>query len=198
MFDSREYKVIKMLIEGNKDKVKDNPELTNTLESILSKIETVDEVSLPVNVTQNEIAEVVRLTTSIETKIKKYTSLSGGNNLLELETIKKEITNEMTYLSSYRDRFIYELEFLDEVFRKEIYSRLLVELNKSTGISIAQAEKVINNDARYQKTRRDLNNLKIIIGNLKTKYSFFEKALQLIIQSVSVAGKELHNSKLDN
>jgi hypothetical protein len=198
MFDSQEYKVIKMLILGNKERVKDNVELTNTLDNILSKIETIDEVVLPINLTQKEINEVVRLTTSIEDKIKRYTNLPGGTNLLELETIKKEITNEMTYLSSYRDRFLYELEFLDEVFRKEIYSRLLVEINKSTGVSIAQAEKVINNDERYQKIRRDLNQLKIIIGNMKTKYSFFEKALQLIIQSVSVAGKELHNSKLDN
>jgi hypothetical protein len=198
MFDSEEYRVIKMLIEGNKEKVKDNVELTAVLDTILHKIEGVNEVSLPTSISREDMATVTRLINSIETNIKRYTSTPGGANLTLLETIKKEITQEMVYLSTFRDRFIYELEFLDEVFRKELFSQLVKEISTRDGISITQAEKVVNIEDRYMKIRRDLQSLKIILGNVKTKYSFFEKSLQLIIQSVSVAGKELHNSKLDN
>jgi hypothetical protein len=198
MFDSEEYRVIKMLIEGNKEKVKDNVELTAVLDTILHKIEGVNEVSLPTSISREDMATVTGLINSIENNIKRYTSAPGGANLLLLETIKKEITQEMVYLSSFRDRFIYELEFLDEVFRKELFSQLVKEISTRDGISITQAEKVVNIEDRYMKIRRDLQSLKIILGNVKTKYSFFEKSLQLIIQSVSVAGKELHNSKLDN
>lgn len=198
MFDSEEFRVIQMLIEGNKERVKDNAELTAILNNILGKIKEVNEVSLPTNITHEEMETVTRLINSIEANIRKYTSTPGGNNLTVLETIKKEITTEMSYLSSFRDKFIYELEFLDEVFRKELFSQLVKEIATRDGISITQAEKVVNTEERYKKVRRDLHNLKLIMGNLKTKYSFFEKSLQLIIQSVSVAGKELHNSKLDN
>lgn len=198
MFDSEEYRVIKMLIEGNKEKVKDNTELTQTLNNILDKISDIGEIVLPVNITKDEILTVNTLTNSIEAKIKTYTNLPSGGNLIELETIKKQITSEMASLSSYRDKFIYELEFLDDVFKKEVYAQLVKEISVRDGISIPQAEKIIHNEEKYQKIRRDLYNLKIIIGNLKTKYAFFEKVLQIIIQSVSVAGKELHNSKMDN
>lgn len=198
MFDSEELKVIKMLIEGNKEKVKANAELTQTLENILHKIDNVSEITLPINITKEEITTVNELTRKIEEKIKKYTSLPSGGNLIELETIKKEITSEMASLSSFRDKFIYELEFLDDVFKKEIYGQLVKEISIRDGISIPQAEKLIHNEDKYQKIRRDLHQLKLIIGNLKTKYGFFEKILQIIIQSVSVASKEFHNSRLDN
>lgn len=198
MFDSEELRVIKLLIESSKEKVKDNVEVSNTLDSILLKISDVSEFTLPMNITREEIATVTDLTQKIEESIKNYTSLSGNSNLVILEQIKKDITGNMVYLSSFRDKFLYELEFLDEVFRKELFSQLVKEIAIRDAISITQAEKVVNTDERYQKTRRDLHNLKLIIGNLKTKYSFFEKSLQLIIQSVSVAGKEMHNSRLDN
>lgn len=198
MFDSEELRVIKLLIESSKEKVKDNVEVSNTLESILLKISDVSSFTLPVNITREEIATVTDLTQKIEEAIKNYTSLSGSSNLVILEQIKKDITGNMVYLSSFRDKFLYELEFLDEVFRKELFSQLVKEIALRDAISITQSEKVVNTDERYQKIRRDLHNLKLIIGNLKTKYSFFEKSLQLIIQSVSVAGKEMHNSRLDN
>lgn len=198
MFDSEEYRVIRLLIESNKEKVKGNAELTQTLNNILSKIEYVSEITLPVNITREEITTVNTLTSSIEEKIKQYTNLPSGGNMLELESIKKQITSEMSTLSSYRDKFAYEVEFLDDVFKKEVFAQLVREISTRDGISIPQAEKVVPNEEKYKKLKRDLHNLKIVIGNLKTKYMFFEKVLQIIIQSVSVASKELHNSRLDS
>lgn len=198
MFDSEELRLIKLLTASAVKKVKDNPEVEVALTKILTKIDEVSEITLPMNITQEEMESVKTMVDKIETNIRKYTGLNSGNNLSVLETIKKEITHDMSYLSTFRDKFIYEIEFIEEVFKKEIFSQLVKEISLRDGISVTQAEKIVNIDERYKKIRRDVHNLKLIIGNLKTKYSFFEKSLQLIIQSVSVAGKEMHNSKLES
>lgn len=198
MFDSQELQLIKQLIEKNIKKVEGLPDVHKSLSTIVEKIEGVSDLSLPTTITKAEIIQVTEMVTSIENNIRKYTSLNSGNNLVMLETIKKEITHEMSYLSSFRDKFIFELEFLDEVFKKEFFSQLTKEIALASGVSVNQAEKLVNTDEKYKKLRRDLHSLKLIMGTLKTKYTFFEKSLQLIIQSVSVAGKELHNSRMEN
>ena len=198
MFTSSEYELIRLLVERSLPKVKDKPEVVVELESILEKIGYTSIYALPISITSAEIGRVNTLVTSIEDNIQKYVKLTGGANLQILEGIKKEITGEMAYLSSFRDKFIYELEFLEDVFKKEIFSRLVQEISSRDGVSITQAEKIVNIDENYIRIRRDLHKLRQLIGGLKTKYSFFEKSLQLIIQSVSVAGKEIHNAKMDN
>lgn len=199
MYTSDELALIKQMTEYSLSKLSEGKEdIKKNLESILTKTETVSEYNLPTNIKVEEIGIASQLISSIEANIQKYVSLQGSGNLVILEEIKKSITGEMVTLATFRDRFTFELEYLEDVFKKEIFSQLMKEISFNSGVSVTQAEKLVNNDDRYKKIRRDLHNLRLNIGTLKTKYAFFEKTLQLIIQSVSVASKELHNSKLDN
>ena len=198
MFTTEEINIIKLLLESNLKKVEAKPEIKTLMESSIEKIEDSLKVTLPISITKEEIVRVQTLVSSIEDNIKKYVALTGGANLQILETLKKKITGEMAYLSSFRDKFIYEIEFIEVVFKKEVFSKLVQEIVSTTGTSVTQAEKVVNIDDTYMRLRRDVHNMKQLMGNLKTKYSFFEKALQMITQSVSVAGKEMHNAKMDN
>lgn len=188
---------VKLLVKQAISKAGDRPELIEELDDIISKLD-VDEFSIQSSINEEDLTYVYEVIEKMEKIIEQYVKFIDVNNIEALETAKKELSVNLMYLSSYKDKFMYEIEYIEDVFKKEIFAKLTSEISLKEGISYTQAEKKVNADERYCVLRKQITELKTTMNTLKTKYDFFSKMIQVIVQSISVAGKEHYVNRVNN
>lgn len=147
------------------------------------------------NITKDEIEKVNKIIEEMETLFENYVTEIGVTDVYHLEEVKKELSMNLMYLSQLKDKFVTELDYVEDIFKKELLSRIASDIMTEEGISYTQAEKKVYADDTYVSLRDELKNLKVDVSTFKTKYDFFNKAIQSIIQSISIAGKEHYISK---
>lgn len=198
--NSEREKII-LLVERAISKIKvDSPELKEELLGIIDKmsVEETDNYTLPFNISEEDMTYAKEVIIRMEDIVERYVKKIDVNDIVALEEVKKELTAQLMYLSSYKDKFLYEIEYMEEVFKKEIFSKITHEISFKTGISYTQAEKKVNADERYNNLRQQVIQAKIFMSTIKTKYDFFSKMIQVIVQSISVAGKEHYANRVSN
>ena len=189
---------IKLLVSQAISKVGDRPEVLEELEDIVSKCSESDEYSLELTISKEDILYIYEVLGRLEELIKTYVENVEVNDIDSLENIKKHVSVNLMYISSFKDKLVYEVEYLEDVFKKEIFTKIAEEISGTQGISFTQAEKKVNGDERYCDLRKQLYTLKTTMNFVKTKYDFFSKMVQVIVQSISVAGKEHYSSRVNN
>ena len=189
---------IKLLVSQAISKVGDRPEVLEELEDIVSKCSESDEYSLELTISKEDILYIYEVLGRLEELIKTYVENVEVNDIDSLENIKKHVSVNLMYISSFKDKLVYEVEYLEDVFKKEIFTKIADEISGTQGISFTQTEKKVNGDERYCDLRKQLYTLKTIMNFVKTKYDFFSKMVQVIVQSISVAGKEHYSSRVNN
>ena len=185
ILSSSQKEKIKLLVNQAISKAGDRPEVLEELEDIVSKC-------------SEDILYISEVLGRLEDLIKTYVENVEVNDIDSLENIKKHVSVNLMYISSFKDKLVYEVEYLEDVFKKEIFTKIADEISGTQGISFTQAEKKVNGDERYCDLRKQLYTLKTTMNFVKTKYDFFSKMVQVIVQSISVAGKEHYSSRVNN
>lgn len=194
---SEREKIVK-LVEQAIPKVRDRPDVLTELEGIVDKMSVSDEFSLALNISEEDMTYATEVIGRMEKLVSRYVNELDVNDIYGLEEVKKELTVQLMYLSSYKDKFLYEIEYMEDVFKKEVFAKLTQEISLKEGVSYTQAEKKVNADERYSNLRREVVEANIFMGTIKTKYDFFSKIIQVIVQSISVAGKEHYSNRVSN
>ena len=147
---------IKLLVSQTISKVGDRPEVLEELEDIVSKCSESDEYSLELTISKEDILYIYEVLGRLEELIKTYVENVEVNDIDSLENIKKHVSVNLMYISSFKDKLVYEVEYLEDVFKKEIFTKIADEIAGTQGISFTQAEKKVNRDERYCDLRKQL------------------------------------------
>lgn len=189
---------VKLLVTQAISKVGDRPDVLEELEDIVSKCSESEEFSLELTISKEDIVYIYEVLERLEDLIKTYVENVEVNDIDSLESIKKHVSVNLMYISTFKDKLVYEVEYLEDVFKKEIFTKIAEEISMNQGVSFTQAEKKVNADERYCDLRKQLYTLKTTMNFVKTKYDFFSKMVQVIVQSISVAGKEHYANRMTN
>lgn len=170
------------------------------LSALQEKLEKEEETvyHLPLNLDEGEMVYAMEVIDRMEEVFQNYVKKIDVNDINSLEEAKKELSVQLMYLSTYKDKFLYQIEHMEDVFKKEIFAKLTEEISLKSGKSYTQAEKMVNADQRYSELRKQVVEAKIYMQKIKTKYDFFSKMIQVIVQSISVAGKEQYSARVSN
>ena len=187
---------VKLLVTQAISKVGDRPDVLEELEDIVSKCSESEEFSLELTISKEDIVYIYEVLERLEDLIKTYVENVEVNDIDSLESIKKHVSVNLMYISTFKDKLVYEVEYLEDVFKKEIFTKIAEEISMNQGVSFTQAEKKVNADERYCDLRKQLYTLKTTMNFVKTKYDFFSKMVQVIVQSISVAGKEHYANRM--
>lgn len=173
---------------------KDNQviEKLKSIKEVLNK----DEIVLSFSLSSSIFTDVDECLAKLETFCKHYASLADLHLLSEYDVIKKEITVQLEYLATLKDMLNNEVNFNEDVLKKEIKSKVVTLIVEETGCSVSQAEKLVFADKRYSSQLRILRPYMDYAQITKTKYDFYMKMLQSVTQSVSTATKEMNANKL--
>ena len=182
--NDEKQKVI-LLVNQAIEKAKDRPELKEELIEITKKLSNSNDYSIHVSSLTPNIEYVNGVIKAMEGIVTKYTKQIDVNDIVGLEEAKKELSINLMYFSSYKDKLMYEVEYLEDVFKKEMFAKKTADISLNEGVSYTQAEKKVNADPEYMELRKQIYGLKSNIQTLKTKYDFFSKMVQVIVQSIS-------------
>ena len=162
------------------------------------KIEAIGQERLTVTITKEQIEETDTVISDLQTITDEYAKSTDISALELYDTTKKKITSKLQYLATYKDIFMDESNYLEDVFKKEVRIRLAMEIKESEGVSFTQADKLVDTDVRYTQLRSEVHYVKRIANKIKTKYDFYMKFWQMVFQSVSTASKERYASRHNN
>lgn len=192
---SQREKITKLVAQAL-PKAKDRPEIYEELQGI---IEIMDQdIQLPTRLDPEEVEQANIIIEHLQDTVRRYVEEVDTNDIESLEECKRHLAINLMYLASFKDRFLYEIEYLEEVFKKEVFAKIAEEISLREGISYTQSEKKVHLDPAYNAMRLEITDLKSKLNNFKTQYDYFSKMVQVIVQSISVAGKEQYAAKMTN
>lgn len=127
---------------------------------------------------------------------KLYSNMVDLQVLQEYDVIKKRMTSLLDYLATLKDLINNEVNFSEDVLKKEFKAQITKLIVEEQGISLTQAEKVVYADDRYASQLRRLRPY-IDYGVItKTKYDLYIRVLQAVTQSVSTANKSSNAQRM--
>ena len=102
-----------------------------------------------------------------------------------------------------KEEFATEAAYLDNYLKKEYRTTILKDITESRkdengkATSVAQADKLVEIDARYLAVKKEIQKVSQLSDKIKTAYDFYMKMWQGVFQSVSTASKERFASSND-
>jgi hypothetical protein len=196
-FTDENLKWIGSLIDSEINKITDKSKITKW-NSILEKIDSLREVNIEINITSEEVKEAKEILETLENLLHEYSEMKGVSDVDAYDHLKKEFAIQLMYLGSIKDKFVDELDYVEDVFKKEIRAKLVDEISELEGYSFTKADKLVEKDERYVNIRKKVHQLRKLSNNIKTKYLFYMQSWSMIFQSVSTASKERHTSNNNN
>ena len=203
LLDNEREKLLKLVQQAlKKAQELERTDLCEELDALEFKLwkqeEEENEYVLHLNLPEEEMVYAMEVIKRMEEIFENYVRKIDVNDIVSLEEAKKELSVQLMYLSSYKDKFLYQIEYMEDVFKKEMFAKLTQEISTRDGISYTQAEKKVNADSRYAELRKQIVEANTFMSQVKTKYDFFAKMIQVIVQSISVAGKEQYSARVTN
>lgn len=180
---------LSLLVEQASEKTTDNVKKVK-LKSLLEKVNLLGKHELKVTITSAQIKAIDEVLKDLEEITSEYTNAMDITDLEVYDKIKKKFTAKLEFLSTYKVLFNEEINYLEDVLKKEIRVHITMEIKDEEGISFTQADKMVEKDIRYTRLRDHIYNLKMISTKIKTKYEFYSQLWQMVFQSVSTASKE--------
>ena len=170
----------------------------NKLSDLSLKLLLLKDNMLSISIKEKDIKDTKEVMEELEALANKYSSLSDITSVQEYDTIKKQMSNKLQYLSTYKDNFQDEATYLEEILKKEIKMNVVEDLVLVDKVSFTQAEKLVEKDKRYTILRDQVWSIKKLANNIKTKYDFHMKLWQMVFQSCSTASKEKHAARYED
>lgn len=127
---------------------------------------------------------------------KLYSNMVDLQVLQEYDVIKKRMTSLLDYLATLKDLINNEVNFSEDVLKKEFKAQISKLIVEEQGISLTQAEKVVYADDRYASQLRRLKPYVDYGVITKTKYDLYIRVLQSVTQSVSTANKSANAQRM--
>lgn len=168
------------------------------MEDMRKKVQAIGQERLDTSITQEQITDTNLVLSDLEAITNAYSMNTDISDLETYDKVKKQITGKLQYLATYKDIFLEETNYLEDVFKKEIRVRLTMAIKESEGVSFTQADKLVEGDVRYTELRKEIYYLKRLSTSIKNKYAFYMQFWQMVFQSVSTASKEKYASRHNN
>ena len=125
-----------------------------------------------------------------------YSNMVDLQVLQEYDVIKKRMTSLLDYLATLKDLISNEVNFNEDILKKEFKAQISKLIVEEQGISLTQAEKVVYADDRYASQLRRLKPYVDYGVITKTKYDLYIRVLQAVTQSVSTANKSANAQRM--
>lgn len=168
------------------------------LEHLKNKVSALGELKFTVNVTEKDLKGISEVLSDLEKLTLSYSNLHDISALEDYDKLKKQFASKLEYLSTYKDILLDEVNHLDDVLKKELRIKLVLNIKDEEGVSYSQADKMVDMDKRYTVPRDQINHIERVANKVKTKYDFYMKLWQMIFQNVSTASKEKYASANNN
>ena len=188
---------LSLLVENALKKTNDQQKSSKLL-ILLDKIKALNQHDLTINITEQQIKDTDKVISDLEEITSYYTSITDIGALEDYDRIKKEMAGLLQYLSSYKDLFLNEKDYLENKLKKEKRIEIAMLIKDEDKVSLTQAMNLVEKDQRYIILRDQYYYIDRIANRVKTKYQFYLQLWQNVFQSVSTASKEKFTTKYNN
>lgn len=185
------------LLDDSLTKTKDKVKLAK-LEDLKTKVTQLGEHTIEISIDETQIAHTNEVIQELEKVTNEYASQTDMSVLEIYDSLKKRLTSNLQFLSTYKDVFMSELNHIEDVLKKEIRIKIVKDIQYSEDVSFTQADKLVEKDPRYVQLKKEVDSISRIANRIKTKYDFYLKFWQMVFQSVSTASKEKYASRHNN
>lgn len=185
MLNSNELSVLLKLTNFACEKRPDD----KTFRSISHKFNSLNELGVP-NTPVYDTTLLDNCLENLKNINESYSKLDGGGDTGILEGLKRNMSGELQFLATHKDKLIDEAHKYEYILKDDLKVFLIYKIVKEQGISLNQAEKVVKGDIRYIEYRDRVFDLRHYANKLKSSYDVYSKIWQGIIQSVSTSRKE--------
>jgi hypothetical protein len=156
------------------------------------------------NLKESQIDDITSSIKRSEDIVRRYTQINDTSDLESLEALKKELNGELMYLTNLYG-IIRKFKGTNHVYFEDVLKRVKAEaidimtnsIDPASGkrFSTTSAELKVYQHPYYVERLDLIMKLRQAFIRADEMHSFFNTALQSIIQSVSVAAKEYTNQK---
>lgn len=166
------------------------------LQEIHDKVGKLIVGDIETKITEEKIGQIDRVLKELEYLTNLYTSIVDIGDIIQYDRIKKEMTAKLEFLMTRKDEFATEASYLDDYLKKQYRTTILKDITESRkdengkATSVAQADKLVEIDARYLAVKKEIQKVSQLSDRIKTAYDFYMKMWQGVFQSVSTASKE--------
>lgn len=173
------------------------------LQEIHDKVGKLIVGDIETKITEEKIGQIDRVLKELEYLTNLYTSIVDIGDIIQYDRIKKEMTAKLEFLMTRKDEFATEASYLDDYLKKQYRTTILKDITESRkdengkATSVAQADKLVEIDARYLAVKKEIQKVSQLSDRIKTAYDFYMKMWQGVFQSVSTASKERFASSND-
>ena len=173
------------------------------LQEIHEKVGNLIVGDVETKITEEKIEQIDQVLKELEYLTKLYTSIADIGDIIQYDRIKKEMTAKLEFLMTRKEEFATEAAYLDNYLKKEYRTTILKDITENRrdengkATSVAQADKLVEIDARYLAVKKEIQKVSQLSDRIKTAYDFYMKMWQGVFQSVSTASKERFASSND-
>lgn len=166
------------------------------LQEIHDKVGKLIVGDIETKITEEKIDQINQVLKELEYLTKLYTSIVDIGDIIQYDRIKKEMTAKLEFLMTRKDELATEASYLDDYLKKQYRTTILKDITESRkdengkATSVAQADKLVEIDARYLAVKKEIQKVSQLSDKIKTAYDFYMKMWQGVFQSVSTASKE--------
>lgn len=196
-FTDENIKWLSLLVDNALQKTNDTNK-SSKLRILLDKVQALNQQDLTINITEEQINDTNRVISDLEELTSYYVSITDIGALDDYDRIKKEYAGLLQYLSSYKDLFLNERDYLENKLKKEKRVEIALLIKDEDKVSLTQAMNLVEKDKRYTLLRDKFYYIDRIANRVKTKYQFYLQLWQNVFQSVSTASKEKFTTKYNN
>ena len=169
-------------------------EVTSLVEKVTPKVTALGEYNLEIQITNGDLQNLNSTMEALNKLVDEYVN-AAFSDVETFDRIKRKMIGHLEMLSTLKDTFITPTNFLEDVLKKQIRANIIDQIRTETSVGVTQAKESVEKDPRYINQRDRLQKLRVISDSVKTKYDFYSKVLQSLIQNVSTASKEQQASK---
>lgn len=192
-------KEIGWIIALTKEAAERTPEAKkkSAINSLTEKLQTIQKDVPQILTSQKDIEGMNKSLAQLHELALAYSESTDISSLEVYDRLKKDFIPHLEYLSTLKDKFAIDADYLNEYIKKELRGKL-TEQYKSTLVeqgdkpSVAAIDRMIETDETYLLVNKQCLLVEGIAQQLKTKYDLYLKLWQMIFQSCSTASKSMN------
>ncbi len=152
---------------------------------------------LEINLPQDKAEEAKKVLDALKREKERYVNSADISDVAFYDGIKKRVLSYLSSLDNYRTLFRLEADRLDDYVKKELRSRIIMDMVKTKkASSYTAAERVIETDEDYLSYKKQLWEFKRISDSIRGRYDVYSNLFSSVVQSVSIAGKEKKDTQM--
>lgn len=159
-------------------------------------------IDIPTNFKEGYGDSVKELITKLNEQKTLYLGSQSISDVAFFELLKRRVFGYTSTLDTYVQTMEAEAERVEDYVKKELRSKILFEYVDGKGdkkkITVTSAERKVEVDPSYIAAKHEMWELKRQCRFLKGRLKAFYTLHSSIVQSVSIAGKEQKDTKLNS